>query len=243
MLFRSITFPDKVMSYIEMQGCTGLTSVTFPDKVMGYIDMRGCTGLTSITFPDKVMGSIYMQGCTGLTSITFPDKVMSYIYMQGCTGLTSVTFPDKVTGYIYMDDRCSEALLSMQHKRIIYRISAVQFNRDLFDKVRHDDLSAQEVFSITNMEQRRIAYERMDKIKMKDMPGFKTLHEVADDGRGYPMKVVSFTVEGYNEPFKFLNCFCPSTGREYFLETKQDTCEVAKAKSFGFDRLTFDEEY
>ena len=171
------------------------------------------------------------------------DAISDSIYMQGCTGLTSVQFPDKVSGYIYMDDKCSEYILSLEVKKGIYRISGVQFSKALFHKVRRDELTAQKVFAITNMEQRRIAYERMDKVKMKDLPYYKIIHEVADDEHGYPMKVISFTMPGYNTPFKFLNCFCPSAGREYFLETKQDDCGKAKAMSFGFEEITFDEEY
>lgn len=32
---------------------------------------------------------------------------------------------------------------------------------------------------------------------------------------------------------KYLNCFCPSTKREYFIGTKYDTCLEAKSQSFG----------
>ena len=164
------------------------------------------------------------------------DKVTGSIYMQGCTGLTSVTFPDKVTGSIDMDETSSEYLLSLQHNKIVYRINSVQFPRNLFDSVRHGELSAAEVFAISNMEQRRVAYERMDKIKMKDLDGLAVLDEVADDGHGYPMRIVSFNLPRVSEPFLFLNCHCPSGGREYYLETRQEDCWAAKAASFGLVR-------
>jgi hypothetical protein len=162
--------------------------------------------------------------------------------MQGCTGLTSVQFP-KETGNIYVDEKCNDALLSMQNKKMKFIINRVEFDKILFDKVRKGELSAQEVFTITNAEQRRVAYEKMDKVKMKDLPNFKTLHEVQDDGHGYPMRVVSFDMEGFDTPFRYLNVFCPSTGREYFLETKQDTCEAAKSRSFGFDAVKWNHEW
>ena len=69
---------------------------------------------------------------------------------------------------------------------------------------------------------------------MKQLDNFTTLDEIKDDGNGYPMKVVSFTVPNVKEPLKYLNCFCPTTGREYFIGTKEDRCKEAKTQSFGF---------
>jgi|GEM_PF-6015778 len=223
-----------ITGYISMNGCTGLTSVTFPDKISGSISMDGCIGLTSVTFPDKISGYgyIYMNGCTGLTSVTFP-KESGYIYMDGCIGLTSVTFPDKVSGYIYMDEKTSEYLLSYGHKKTIYQINNVQFDKPLFDQVRHGELSASQVFAIRDMEQRRVAYEKMDKIKMKELEGFAVIDKVEDDGKGYPMQVVQFSLPGFKEPFRYLACHCPTEGRGYFLETRETECWKAKSASFG----------
>ena len=171
------------------------------------------------------------------------EAVTGGIYMRGCTGLTSVRFPNEVTGYISMDDKCSEYLLSLQQPKIVYQVNSVAFGKQLFDSVRKGQLSAAEVFAIENTEQRRVAYERLNKIQMKDLPNYKVLSSVKDDGHGYPMRVVSFTMPGYDQPFKFFNCFCPSEGREYFLETKQVTCKTAKAKSFGLDKVKFEMEW
>jgi hypothetical protein len=142
----------------------------------------------------------------------------------------------------YMTDQCSEWMLEREGN-IIYKINNVQFEKELFDKVRKDQLTAAGVFAINNMEQRRIAYEKMNKAKMSALPNLKVLDTVKDDGYGYPMRVISFTIEGYDKPFRFLNCFCPSTGREYHPETQQNTCHAAKSKSFGFDSIEFDKEY
>ena len=199
--------------------------------ITGYISMNGCTGLTSVTFP-KESGSISMDGCIGLTSVTFPDKVSGTIYMNGCTGLTSVTFP-KESGSIFMNEKTSEYLLSYGYKKTIYQINNVQFDKPLFDQVRHGELSASQVFAIRDMEQRRVAYEKMDKIKMKELEGFAVIDKVEDDGKGYPIQVVQFSLPGFNEPFRYLNCFCPTEGREYFLETRKTEVWKAKAASFG----------
>jgi hypothetical protein len=73
----------------------------------------------------------------------------------------------------------------------------------------------------------------MDKTKMKKLKGFKVLDKVKDDGYGNPMKVISFEIPKIGT-IKYLNCFCPSTKREYYLGTDKDTCWDAKNSSFGF---------
>ena len=106
------------------------------------------------------------------------------------------------------------------------------FIREWFDKIRKDQLTPEEIFSIDNSEHRRIAYEMMDKTKMKSLKDFATIDEIKDDGYGYPMRLVSFkTAMG---ELTYLNCFCPTTGREYYLQSdKATSCLQAKNASFG----------
>jgi len=141
----------------------------------------------------------------------------------------------------YLTQYCSDWLFK-QKGNFEFRINDVKFDKELFDKVRKDKLKAKEVFAIENIEERRVAYEFMDKAKMKELKGYKILDKKKDK-QGNIMSVVAFEIKGYNNPFKFLRCVCPSTKREYFLETKADTCERAKAKSFGEDKIRFEEEW
>jgi hypothetical protein len=102
-------------------------------------------------------------------------------------------------------------------------------------------MTAKEILSIPNVEQRRAAYEVMDKSKMLKL-GAKTLDKVKDDGYGYPMKVIQIDVNGMD--LRYLNCFCPTTGREYFIETRETNCWKAKMGSFGLPAETrFSKEY
>jgi len=117
----------------------------------------------------------------------------------------------------------------------LYFLGGVRFEKEWHDKIVNDKMSPEEIFAIDNLEHRRIAYEYMDKTKMKSLKDYKVLDEVKDDGYGYPMKVISFTVKNVNEPLKYLNVFCNSSGREYYLGTSENTCWQAKAKSFGFN--------
>ena len=69
------------------------------------------------------------------------------------------------------------------------------------------------------------------------------LDEIKDDTKRNPMKIISFTIQNMNEPLIFLNCFCPSTKREYFIQTDKKTCHEAKARGFGLDDVEFVDEW
>ena len=46
------------------------------------------------------------------------------------------------------------------------------------------------------------------------------------------MKIIRFNVQNMDDDLIFYNCFCPSTNREYFVQTKFTECEKAKSESF-----------
>jgi len=126
----------------------------------------------------------------------------------------------------------------------LYYIHGVRFDSvELWRNVASGALSAAEVFAIANMEQRRVAYDIMDKAKMAELPGLQILDNITDDGYGYPMRIVSFQLPGIKAPFMYLNCFCPSGGREYYVETRESDCWKAKAASFGLDNVEWESEF
>jgi hypothetical protein len=123
-----------------------------------------------------------------------------------------------------------------------YNLNNVRLEREWFDKIRKDELTPDEVFAIDNIEHRRIAYEYMDKFKMKSLKDYKVLDKKKDE-KGNVMRIVSFTVQNMREPLKFYNCFCPSTGREYYIGTDKDKTKEAKLSSFGLNEGEFINEW
>lgn len=123
-------------------------------------------------------------------------------------------------------------------------IYAIQWQRiddeQLYWKIVKDEMTPDEIFKIPNTEIRRIAYEMMDKIKMKQLEGYKILDE-AKDQYGYDMKIIQFKINWIE--LKYYNCHCPSWSREYFLETHSNTCQEAKSMSFWSKDIIFDSEY
>src|SRR3990167_4005375 len=124
-----------------------------------------------------------------------------------------------------------------------FYIRDIKFSFDLFEKVRKDKLTPEEIFEIENLEQRRVAYGLMDKTKMKQLKDYKVLDEVKDDGYGNLMEVVEFSVKKFDEPLRYLRCFCATPKREYFVETRQEKCWVAKNKSFGLEEVEWVKEW
>ena len=124
----------------------------------------------------------------------------------------------------------------------IYKLHGVTFDKKWWKKIVEDKMSPAEIFAIDNIEHRRIAYEFMDKMKMKQLKDYKILDEQTDE-KGNPMKIVSFTVQNMDEPLKFYNCICPSSGREYFVQTEKETCKEAKLASFGLEEGVFINEW
>ena len=126
----------------------------------------------------------------------------------------------------------------------LYYVHGVRFDDvNLWGIIADGSISAAQVFAIANMEQRRVAYEVMDKSKVALLDGLEITHEVADDGHGYPMRIVQFKLPEVPTPFRYLNCHCPSGGREYYLETQKDDCWEAKSASFGLDGVEWAAEY
>ena len=123
-----------------------------------------------------------------------------------------------------------------------YMIHGVKFEKEWWSKIVNDELSPEEILAFNNIEHRRIAWEYMDKKKLEELKDFKVLDELENDGKGYKMRVVQFIHPDAGE-IRYYNCFCPTTGREYYLGTEETTCIKAKSKSFGLEEVEFINEW
>jgi len=122
--------------------------------------------------------------------------------------------------------------------------STVNFadNLEIVNKVLNNNITVEEVFNIENIEQRRVVYQLLDKSKILELNNYIVLDETIDQYNN-KMKIIRFTVDDYKEPFLYLQCICPSTGRKYLLETKQVDCNSAKSASFGLTNINFNKEW
>lgn len=77
---------------------------------------------------------------------------------------------------------------------------------------------------------------------MKDLKDYKVLDEEIDT-KWNIMKIISFNVQNMKDDLIFYNCICPSTKREYFVQTNKLKCKQAKDSSFGLDNVEFVNEW
>ena len=124
----------------------------------------------------------------------------------------------------------------------VFVINDTKLPFEWFEKIRKDALTAEEVFAIDNIEHRRIAYEYMDKAKMKALKNFKILDAGVDE-KGKDVKIISFNVQNMKEDLIFYNCIDASTDREYFLQTKETTWKEAKDALFGMKNVEWVNEW
>ena len=170
------------------------------------------------------------------------ESVSGSVYVQENAKLEKQLWKIVVKNKWYITEKSSQWLIDKNGDNFEYRLHNVVFSREWFLKIKNDELTPDEVFAINNIEHRRVAFEFMDKIKMKQLKDFKVLDEKKDE-QGNQMKVISFIVQNMDKPLKFYNCICPSSKREYFVGTNETTCDKAKASSFGLVDVEFINEW
>ena len=189
----------------------------------------------------SVGGDLYINSNTELNNLKSVGGYL-YIYSNINRKLIKRLFKYNSNHQWYLSNNSPEWILSQEIKKAEYKINGFKLEKEWFDKIRKDQLSADEVFAIDNIEHRRLAYEFMDKTKMSKLKDFKVLDEQIDE-KGNKMRIVSFNVQNMSEDLIFYNCFCPSTKREYYLGTNQKTCKEAKLSSFGLKEGNFINEW
>ena len=99
----------------------------------GYLNLCGCTGLTSLPDNLTVGRSLDLTGCTGLTSLPDSLTVGGYLNLTGCTGLTgsrksrTLRNGDYVPGrYLYADGILTHVKRKKQIGKYTYYIGKIK---------------------------------------------------------------------------------------------------------------------
>jgi len=234
---------DKLVfkGYANFSGCTSLEEIPEGTVFNDYANFSGCTLLKEIPEGTVFNGSADFSGCALLKKIPKGTIFKGYAYFNGCTSLKEIPKGTIFNSSAYFNGCTSLRPIPDHLGKIknLYIFPNLNWN-DIkwINRILNDELTAEEVFAIDNVEHRRVAYEHMNKMKMKDLKDYKVLDESIDE-KELPMKIVSFTVQNMKEPLIFYNCHCPSTKREYFLQTKETTCKKAKSMMWGLDEVEF----
>ena len=100
----------------------------------GFLNLCGCTGLTSLPDNLTVGSSLYLEGCTGLTSLPDNLTVGYSLYLEGCTGLSenykyyhTLLNGDYVPGrYLYADGILTHIKRKKQIDKYTYYIGKIK---------------------------------------------------------------------------------------------------------------------
>ena len=207
-----------------------LKKLEYTEIINGSVDVRENATFTAPKLVE-VSGSVYVSANATFTAPKLVE-VSGYVDVRENATLEKQLWKIASKNVWYVTEKSSEWLLS-KNGNFKYRLNNVEFSKEWFDKIRKDELSPEEVFAIDNIEHRRIAFEFMDKAKMKQLKDYKVLDDQIDNDKN-PMKILSFTVQNMKTPLTFYNCIEPSTGREYFLQVDGvKTCEEAKKALIG----------
>ena len=176
----------------------------------GILRLRNCIELQTLPKWLGVLGQLDLSGCLQINSVPQGVRVSSWIDIGG-TGIES------------LPESLEDAPLRWRGVPINKRIA--------FEP---ESITASEVLAETNAEIRRVMIDRMGYLKFAEAAGAKLLDSDTDPGGKRELLQIELPED---EPLVGLACFCPSTGRQYFLRVPPTvkTCHQAAAWMAGFD--------
>ncbi|HTB83804.1 MAG TPA: hypothetical protein VK742_09140 [Candidatus Sulfotelmatobacter sp.] len=216
---------------ISLRNCSSIQAL--PERVSTwFLDMTGCSQFE--TWPNAGTihnGSLILRNCTRLCQLPSWIERLAHLDLAGCVALREI--PDGLTVSSWVDvggTGISGLPPSMQGASLRWRSVRVD-ERIAFSPTQ---LTAKEVLAEKNAEVRRVMIERMGYLRFSQEARAKLLDQDRDGGG--TRQLLSIDLEK-DEPLVGLSCFCPSTGRQYFLRVppKMKTCHQAAAWMAGFD--------
>lgn len=194
-----------------MTGCTHFEKWPARGTIHhGSLILRNCINIRSLPPWIGRLAQLNVAGCVQLAEIPNGIEVTSWVDVGG-SGITKL--PSSMEG----------ASLRWRGVRVTERIA---FNPG--------QLTAKEALAERNAELRRVMIERMGYMHFAREAAAKILDEDKDHGGKRQLLRIELRED---EPLVGLACFCPSTGRQYFLRVPptMKTCHQAAAWMAGFN--------
>lgn len=176
----------------------------------GIVRLRNCIQVQTLPRWMSNLGQLDLAGCIQLTQVRKGLQVSSWIDIGG-SGVAGL--PESLDG----------TQLRWRGVPVSHRIA--------FEP---QSITSDEILRESNAELRRVMIERMGYLEFAEQAGAKRLD--SDQDPGGKRELLKIQLED-DEPLVGLSCFCPSTGRQYFLRVppKTKTCHQAAAWMAGFD--------
>jgi len=197
--------------FLDLSECRRFTSWPARGTIhRGTLRLRNCIEVRALPPWLGLLGQLDLSGCVGLAEVPDGVRVSSWIDVGG-TGIASL--PSSLSG----------APLRWRGVPVDQRIA-----------FHPDTLSAREILEERNAERRRVMIERMGYLRFAEDAKAKVLDKDQDPGGQRQLLCIKLKDD---EPLVGLACFCPSTGRQYFLRVPPTTktCHEAAAWIAGFD--------
>lgn len=176
----------------------------------GTLRLKNCIEIQTLPEWLGMLGQLDLSGCMQLDKVPDGIRISSWLDIGG-TNITEL--PSSLTG-------------ASLHWRGIPVDERIAFHPET--------ISALEILTESNAEKRRVMIERMSYLRFAEDAGAKTID--SDEDAGGNRQLLRIELDD-DEPLIGLVCFCPSTGRQYFLRVPPttETCHQAAAWMAGFD--------
>jgi len=247
--------PDlNVEAILDLSNCEELTKLPADLKV-GSLVLRGCTSLEALPegldvwflnltgcwsfqrWPGRATirsGRLDVRGCTALASL--PDYLgpLAALNIRDCPNLRDLPEGLKITGWIDIAQSgiAETKRLPRSLQGVELRWQGVRVEERIV--LRPETISVHEVLAEQNAERRRVLLDRFGYPRFMKETKAALLDEDRDAGGIRQLLRVDMKDD---EPLVTLSCFCPSTGRQYFLRVppKMNSCHQSAAWIAGFD--------
>jgi Leucine-rich repeat (LRR) protein/putative cell wall-binding protein len=78
------------LTFLNLSGCTTLTSLSCDNNQLTSLNLSGCTSLTRLDCPSNQLTTLDLSGCTSLTSLSCYDNQLTSLDLSNLTTLTSL---------------------------------------------------------------------------------------------------------------------------------------------------------
>lgn len=219
---------------IESSGCRSLENL--PEGLdVWFLNMAGCWNFRG--WPRRAnirSGRLGLRGCTALTSLPAYLGPLAALDVRDCSNLR--TLPDDlvITGWIDIAHSgiAETKRLPPTLRGIDLRWQGVRIEERIV--LRPETISPSEILEEANAERRRVLLDRFGISRFLAEAQAQVLDEDSDPGG--PRQLLFLPLKD-DEPLVTLSCYCPSTGKRYFLRVPPavNSCRQAAAWIAGFD--------
>ena len=219
---------------ISLVGCSSLLAL--PERFSTwFLDLSDCTHFSE--WPQSAelhRGRLILRNCVSLTALPAWLGPLAQLDLSGSSQIAAI--PDGITVSAWVDvGGTSIRALPGSLKDAGLRWRGVAVTEQI--AFRPEEITASAIVAEDNAEIRRVMIDRMGYLRFARDAKARVLDTDRDPGG--QRELLRINLEG-DEPLVGLTCFCPSTGKQFFLRVPPTTrsCHQAAAWIAGFDDPT-----